>query len=302
MPDDVGLTANHTVSMESYDFHTDLLHCISTVTDHAVPNSDYEVHAHYHEFEIYYFLEGDLSFAFEGQRLPVQNGDMIIIAAGCLHRPIIRHSCRYCRKRLLFRQELFRRLQTADMEFYHDLLKRKILFLPNASVVSCGLDQLFEDIVRYAESKTAEDSFCAMISLFSLLIKAKAHSREPAGNADPIHNEKALALLQYIDQHLTEELNYTSLAEHFSMTDKNLYKFFKRETGFTLSDYINERRIVLAQSLLNAGACAAEAAESVGYIDYSVFYRNFVKRLGVSPAKYQRDHRKNTCNTPSHSL
>jgi len=34
--------------------------CISSLTNLAQPNSEYEVHAHYNEFEIYYFIEGDL--------------------------------------------------------------------------------------------------------------------------------------------------------------------------------------------------------------------------------------------------
>lgn len=290
---------NTDLPTESYDIRAELFHCISDITDNAAPSSDYEVHAHYYEFEIYYFLEGDLSFAFEGRRLPVENGDMIIIAGGSLHRPIVQRPCRYYRKRILFRQEIFRRLQAADMGFYHDLLKRKLLFLPHDVVTVCALNRLFDDVVRYVADN---DSFCAMVSLFSLLIKAREHSRELSGNTGPIYNARTLSLLQYIDTHLAEDLSYASLSTRFGMSDKYLYKFFKKETGFTLSDYINERRIVLAQSLLNAGAGAAEAAEAAGYPDYSVFYRNFVKRVGISPAGYQQDRLKNTCKTGSDCL
>ncbi len=68
--------------------------------------------------------------------------------------------------------------------------------------------------------------------------------------------------------------------------EKNLYKFLKKETGFTLSNYINERRIIKAQSELNAGNSANEAAASAGFKDYSVFYRSFLRKVGITPTEY----------------
>ena len=99
-------------------------------------------------------------------------------------------------------------------------------------------------------------------------------------------------MLRYIDEHLTEDLSYKAFSKAFYMSEKSLYKFFKKETGFALSTYINERRIIMAQSLLNAGCPAKTAAFGAGFKEYSVFYRCFLKKVGISPTEYLKINRK----------
>ena len=92
--------------------------------------------------------------------------------------------------------------------------------------------------------------------------------------------------MQYIDENLAADLSYQTLAVQANLSVKSLYQFFKQETGFPLGQYIKERRIIKAKTLLNAGASAAEAAAGAGFKDYSVFYRNFQKKTGLTPAEY----------------
>ena len=99
---------------------------------------------------------------------------------------------------------------------------------------------------------------------------------------------KAYGMVKYIDENISDDLSYKSIAHEFHMSEKSLYKFFKQETGFTLSKYIRERRIIKAKSLLNTGMSAGEVARAVGFQDYSVFYRNFLKEDGIPPTEYTR--------------
>ena len=87
-------------------------------------------------------------------------------------------------------------------------------------------------------------------------------------------------------EHLKEELSYQTLSEYANLSVKSLYQFFKQETGFPLGQYIKERRIIKAKTLLNAGASAAEAAAEAGFKDYSVFYRSFLRETGMTPKQY----------------
>ena len=259
---------------------------ISSLTQKAYPNSDFEVHTHYQDFEIYHFLEGDLVFAFEGRYIKVEKGSMIIISNGVLHRPIIKSNCRYYRKRILFNKEIFIKFNTMDFEFYNKLKKRKILVLGKEKVEKTGIDTLFCDIERELALNTPYNNFCALISLFSLLIKAEKYSEQIENIVDDTHSEKISQIIRYIDEHMTEDLTYKALSETFCLSEKSLYKFFKKETGFALGSYINERRIIIAQSILNAGGSAQSAAYTAGFRDYSVFYRCFLKKVGMSPAEY----------------
>ena len=52
-------------------------------------------------------------------------------------------------------------------------------------------------------------------------------------------------------------------------------------------DYIIYKRISCAQTLLEAGMSATEAALTVGFGDYSSFYRAYKKITGHSPKQSQ---------------
>lgn len=271
------------------------LNYVSALTTNAEPTSEYEAHAHFDEFEIYHFLEGDLFFAFEGRRIAIENNTLIIICNKTLHRPIIKNPCRYYRKRILFKKEIFNRLSFPDFELYNRLRKRKLLVLTPETVEALEIDKLFMDIEQSLSRHTPYEDFCALITLFSLLIKAEKNS-EHLEHADfYMYSKKVSEMINYIDLHLSEDLSYQTLSRHFYISEKSLYKFFKKETGFTLSNYINERRIIKAQTVMNAGGSANEAAIAAGFKDYSVFYRSFLREVGITPAAYIKNLRHRQC-------
>lgn len=259
---------------------------ISALTINALPNYEFEAHTHCDEFEIYHFIEGDLFFAFEGKRIALEAGTLIIISDSTLHRPVIQNPCRYHRKRILIKKDIFNRLTTDDFQLYNRLRERKILLLPPQMVKALGIDRLLTDIEQALSQRTDYEDFCALITLFSLLIKAEKNSEHFDYVGLHTHSKKVDELIQYIDTHLSEDLSYHILSEHLYISEKSLYKLFKNETGFTLSNYINERRIIRAQTILNAGGSANDAATAAGFKDYSVFYRSFLRKTGITPIDY----------------
>lgn len=269
-----------------YKDGTGMLRYSETLTEKMTPNSEFDGRAHYKDFEIYHFVRGELSFSLEGRRIMVRPGDMIIIANGMIHRPIINKECTYHRRHILFHQDIFKRLHNADFDFYRSLMTQKAWYLDKDTVCKEGFDQMYEQIESYIRQQTPYASFCAMIQLFSFLIKMQECSKELLNKELHKYNENVVEIIKYIEQHLTEKLTYETLAEKFYISPNHLYKFFKKETGFMLSDYINERRIIKAQSLLNAGMTAGDASVACGFPDYSVFYRNFLKRVGVPPSRF----------------
>lgn len=267
---------------------------LSALTENAVPNSDFEVHTHYQKFEIYQFLEGDLFFAFEGRRIKIEEGSVVIIPSGILHRPIIKTDCRYFRKRIMFDKDLFVKFNTIDFTLYKKLTQRNILILSKETVEQNGIDKLITDIEYRLALQSPYDDFCALISLFALLIRAEEHSEQIQDIDSYAHSETISDILRYIDEHLAEDLNYKMIAERFFLSEKNLYKIFKNETGFTLGNYIHQRRIIMAQSVLNAGGSAKTAAYTAGFKDYSTFYRCFLKKVGITPTQYSKERMNST--------
>jgi AraC-like DNA-binding protein len=70
-------------------------------------------------------------------------------------------------------------------------------------------------------------------------------------------------------------------------------KLFKSETGITPHDYLIQRKMSLAASILQSGISntyseysISQVAESCGYADPLYFSRVFKKYYGVSPSEY----------------
>ena len=84
-------------------------------------------------------------------------------------------------------------------------------------------------------------------------------------------DSKVVALLQYLNLHLTEELSIDQLAERFYISKYHMMRRFRQETGYSIHGYLTEKRLLLAQRLLAQGASPSEAGEQTGYQDYSTF-------------------------------
>lgn len=258
------------------------------LTSNALPNTLNKKHSHHDNYEIYWFLEGDVAFAFEGEIIDVTPGDMIIISSRKLHRPILKSACRFHRKHISFTEEIFGSLKADGFSLRSVIREKKIIKLNSTQVQESEFDRLFLNIEQYVATGGAYQEFCALTTLFYFLIIADKISTHNDVKQNSIASNKVSSIVKYIDDNISKELNYKALAERFYISEKNLYKIFKQETGFTLGKYILNRRIIKAKTILNAGGSAAEAARISGFKDYSVFYRNFLKETGVSPTSFSK--------------
>ena len=97
------------------------------------------------------------------------------------------------------------------------------------------------------------------------------------------------ACLNYIDFHYMEPLSLESLAIRFSINKNYLSTRFHRETGRTVTDYINGIRVQRAADLLGKTALSMqEIAEQCGFADANYFTRIFKKVHGLSPNEYRK--------------
>lgn len=97
--------------------------------------------------------------------------------------------------------------------------------------------------------------------------------------------------MDYIDEHITQDITLGKLAEAFYMNSTSISRQFKKHTGLTLRSYILSRRIELAKFLLSDGMSITDACFQSGFGDYANFIRSFTKMVGISPGKYIKQRR-----------
>ncbi|GLX68433.1 response regulator transcription factor [Paenibacillus glycanilyticus] len=104
-------------------------------------------------------------------------------------------------------------------------------------------------------------------------------------NVSPITTK----LIRYIDEHLSENINLSTLAEKFNVSPGYLGYLFKKETGESFTNYVNGLRIEWAKKLLiETNLRITEISEQVGYTNANYFFTTFKKTENISPAEFRR--------------
>ncbi|MGO4374870.1 helix-turn-helix domain-containing protein, partial [Paenibacillus sp. MCAF20] len=93
---------------------------------------------------------------------------------------------------------------------------------------------------------------------------------------------------RFIAMNIDQDLSREIIAEQVYMNPSYLSKFFKKETGYSLSDYVLVERIKQAKELLTqTNVSISTIAASVGYTHFSHFSKIFKKYAGICPTEYR---------------
>ena len=96
--------------------------------------------------------------------------------------------------------------------------------------------------------------------------------------------------LAYVENNLTEEINYETLAQIACCSAHNFCKVFSYITDVSLSEYIRRRRLTLAAlELQNSSLKVIDIAVKYGYDSPVSFSRAFQVLHGVTPTRARTD-------------
>ena len=94
-------------------------------------------------------------------------------------------------------------------------------------------------------------------------------------------------------------ITMADVAEEVGITEKYLYKLFRRELGTTPMEYLNQCRIHRAEMLLTTTALSiAEIARQCGFEDAGYFSRFYRRQRGRSPTQYRAEMTRRTASKP----
>lgn len=92
-------------------------------------------------------------------------------------------------------------------------------------------------------------------------------------------------ILRLLNEDMGQEMTLHTVADRMYINSSYLSRLFKQEMGVAFSDYVLERKMERAKSLLQEGHKVYDAARSVGYRDVSYFTKVFRKYWGVNPGE-----------------
>lgn len=94
--------------------------------------------------------------------------------------------------------------------------------------------------------------------------------------------------IDYIYDHLHTRITINDLSDYVNLTPSYLSRLFKKETGTTVSVYIQNKKIETAQNMLvYSDYTLSQISSILAFPSQSYFTEIFHKRTGMTPAKYR---------------
>lgn len=260
---------------------------------HLKDQSKEEYAYHYHEFhKMILLLSGKVTYIVEGKTYFLQPWDILLVDHHDIHRPVIDASEPYERIVLWIDPAYVERLSERgdDLSACFSLAgERKLNLIRLDSHLQervRGLMTSLEAAVaqpEYGGKQLAEALFLQiLVYLNRILLGEPMRQGEDTLKYDP----RIESLLKFINEHLHEDLTIDYLAEKCYINRFYLMHRFKEETGYTIYNYIMQKRLLMAREMMNQGMGAAQAAQECGFREYSAFLRAFKKNFGMTPTEY----------------
>ena len=104
----------------------------------------------------------------------------------------------------------------------------------------------------------------------------------------PEHSTRIEEVLSYINEHIDQPLTLESLAQRVSLSPFYFSRVFRKETGYTLREYLINTRINAARFYLRTTELSLkEISYRCGYGSDSTFCTTFKRITGMTPLEYR---------------
>lgn len=259
--------------MKKCGIHTvDFLHLIGNCNETKNNFCDYK-------YEIIYVVSGAGSFCVEGAEIQFDSNSFLVV------KPLTYYTINASEEVVFSRYSI-----TFSYDDISDFLLSSInsLFTNNATcaiIKDFNHDELDRIIagISFADKLSGESRNQYLTSLLSqiLILLISAKTKFSYLNSNEITSQ----ITDFITDNLKngKVASLDEIAKSFFVSKFYLCRVFKKCRGVSIHSYINQKRIMIAKQYIDSGVSAKVASELVGYMDYSSFYRAYVKVVGQSP-------------------
>lgn len=151
----------------------------------------------------------------------------------------------------------------------------------------------FKDLILSLPAKTGVEKITGLISLLNQLSQQKGrklasaeYDISQAKNSEPRINK----VCTYVEQNFAKPITINDAASIINISPSAFCKFFKRATGKTFSDYVNDLRVGYAcYQLLETDKQISTIARSAGFESLTYFNRVFARKKHSTPREFRNE-------------
>lgn len=245
---------------------------------------------HYHNSaEIFYIIKGEREYFVGDEFFKLEEGDMILIPKGSLHRTAGKAASRFL---INFSPEYLTRYFTLEALVALDM-NRPFVFRPNSSHKET-LDTLFNSFYneygRISKEESSADSAVLAGYLYQILFTI---SYSPNTYVREDYSDSRIgSIVKYINENYGSISDIEEIANKFYISKYHLCRLFSKNLGVSIITYLNTIKIRKACEMIKDGKeSITDIAMNCGFNSSSYFCKVFRAEKGVSPSEYKKQHK-----------
>jgi AraC-like DNA-binding protein len=248
------------------------------------PDWFFSLHSHKNAAELSLMLAGELEIHINHHTYHARRGDLILKNPGVLHSEKADPSVPM--------EQLCLRISNFCRSNYppNQLLPAGAFPILNTEASFPVLSELLLYLFQTADEKregfetVINQTANALLTIVMTLVQDA--SMEPSITE---HSELIDNIIQYLDQNYASSVTLKELSEHFYFSPFYLSRKFKLQTGYTINQYIINRRMGESERmLLFEDVSIKEIAQRNGYSNIQHFYAAFKKFTGYTPMEFKQ--------------
>ncbi len=135
--------------------------------------------------------------------------------------------------------------------------------------------------------------FTLLLSILAELSSSKDYRPLADEEGNPVYhgkqNEVLATIHRLLQNNLHNPLNQSWVAEKVGMSSAAFSRYFRRHTGKTYTDYVNELRIkCVCRALVESDVDVSSIAIDMGFNNISYFNQIFKRMKGMTPSEYRK--------------
>ena len=265
---------------------------------YQIASRDFGFHWHYHpEYELTFIKKGSGTRLVGDNVSSFSDEDLVLLGPNIPHTWISESNINGSNELtevigIHFPQELFSMdfLSLPEMESISRLLKRSsqgIFFKGVQKNIAAEMEQL-NDLRGFSK-------FNRLLHILNLLGECTEIQMLASTYYSPELNSKTENRLDrvfnYIHANYSKPVSLSEIADLVNMSNTSFCRFFRKNTGKSLIEYVNDLRIGKACNLLlEEQKTISEISFSCGFNSQTFFNRSFIQRKGLKPREFRKKY------------
>ena len=247
---------------------------------------------HSHAYtEVYLFCEGEVDMEIAGKRHPLQSGDVLVLPPGMEHQAIIRDDGKPYRRFVFWLSEDFCQALRRESPDYLYLLERvrekKEYGFPMDQVEFNGLRcQLFALLEELHTDHFGRDTQIGLHVRELILMLNRTVWQRKEQKAKKEMRSAYQRVTDYIRDNLDGDLSLDAMSQELYLSKYYIAHLFQENTGLSVHQYVTKKRLAACVEAMGSGQHINEIYSRFGFLNYSSFYRAFLKEYGCPPSVY----------------